>query len=299
MIPIHLNQYLKVLKWLDGEKSFLSNKLIESKSGRILLVQIADVEYQGHRVFSELDRYANFYKKLSMSVFSFPIMGTNAIANIDTYVYSSMQGTVESIRVILLQGRINDAFALLRKYYDSAMINVYSNLYLKNNFSIDNFVVEKIHNWLQGKEKLPEYRIMSKYIRDSERFKQINELLYKDGRYKSLRDRCNDHAHYNFFHNLMLNDNEIYIKNRGKTLDQFTEDVRDIFVLHLAYIFILNEHYMMSSDHLDALECNMEPEDGSQYWVASFIQDIFNTVVTPSRPDITASIKVSSAMHLS
>lgn len=262
-------------------------------------MRVADEEYKKHRVFSELDQYANFYQQLSMSVFSFVTMGTKAIANIDTYVYSSMQGTVESISVILLQGRINDAYALLRKYYDSAIINVYSNLYLKDNFSIDNFVVEKIHNWLQGKEKLPDYRIMSQYIRASERFKQINELLYGDDRYKNLRDRCNDHAHYNFFHNLMLNDNEVYIKSRGKTLERFAEDLRDIFVLHLAYIFILNEYYMMSSDYLDALECNMKPEENSQYWVAQFIQDIFREVVTPCRPDITATIKASSAMQLS
>lgn len=103
-----------------------------------------------------------------MSVFSFASMGTKAFCNIDTYVYSSMQGTVESIKTILLAGRINDAYALLRKYHDSAVINVYSNLYLRNNFSIENFVVEKIHNWLQGKEKLPEYRIMSQYIKTSE-----------------------------------------------------------------------------------------------------------------------------------
>src|SRR3546814_13983086 len=87
-----------------------------------------------------------------MSVFSFATMGTKAIGNIYTYVYSSMQGTVVSMRTILLTGRINDAYALLRKYYDSTVINVYSNLYLKKNFSIENFIVEKINNWIQGKE---------------------------------------------------------------------------------------------------------------------------------------------------
>jgi hypothetical protein len=126
-------------------------------------------------------------------------MGTKAICSIDTYVYSSIQGTVESITAILLAGRINDAYALLRKYYDSAVINVYSNLYLRDNFSIDNFVVEKIHNWLQGKEKLPEYRVMSQYIKVSDTLRPINELLGVDDRYKRLRTRCNDHTHYNFF----------------------------------------------------------------------------------------------------
>jgi hypothetical protein len=139
-------------------------------------VQITDKAYTEHRVFKELDLYANFYQQLATSVIQFVSMGTRAIWNIDIYAYSSMQGTIESIKAILIAGRINDAYALLRKYYDSAIINVYSGLYLKDDFSIENFVVEKINNWLQGKEKLPEYRVMSQYIRASQRLKPINDL---------------------------------------------------------------------------------------------------------------------------
>lgn len=142
---------------------------VEHQSSRALMVQVTDKPFQDHCVFAELQQYMNFYERLAMSVFSFATRGTTAICNIDTYVYSSMQGTVESMRTILLGGRINDAYALLRKYHDSAIINIYSNLYLHDNFSIENFIVEKIYNWLQGKEKLPEYRVMSKYIKDSGR----------------------------------------------------------------------------------------------------------------------------------
>lgn len=262
-------------------------------------MQVTDKAYQEHHVFSELQQYMEFYEQFAMSVFSFATMGTKAICNIDTYVYSSMQGTVESMRTILLTGRINDAYALLRKYYDSAVINVYSNLYLKNNFSIDNFIVENINNWLQGKKKLPEYRVMSQYIRSSEVLKPINDVFGVDDRYKRLRDRCNDHTHYNFYRYAMLNDREINIENRGWWLDRFSADARDIFVLHLGYIFFLNDHYLMSSDHLDALECGIQPEDDSQYWVAPFIQEVFDKVITPRRPDVTATIKNNSSMQIS
>lgn len=91
--------------------------------------------------------------------------GTKAIVNLDTYTYSSIKGTIESIRDILKKGRINDAFALLRKYYDSTMINVYTNLYLEDNFSIKNFIVTQIDNWREGTESIPEYRVISKYIK--------------------------------------------------------------------------------------------------------------------------------------
>jgi hypothetical protein len=55
---------------------------------------------------------------------------------------------------------------------------------------------------------------------------------------------------------------------------------------------------MMSSDYLDALECGMQPEEGSQYWAAPFIQKTFDEVITPRRPDIMAVIKANTAMQL-
>lgn len=88
-------------------------------------MKATDTEYQTHPVFGELDKYADFYESLAKSVFQFATLGTQAICNLDTYIYSSMQGSLESIQNILRAGRINDAYALLRKYYDSAIINVY------------------------------------------------------------------------------------------------------------------------------------------------------------------------------
>lgn len=262
-------------------------------------MQVTDKSYQEHCVFTELQQYIKFYEQFATSVFPFATMGTRAICNIDTYVYASIQGSVDSMRTILLAGRINDAYALLRKYYDSVVINVYSNLYLHDNLNIERFIVEKINNWLQGKEKLPEYRVMMQYIRASKALKPITDIFGIDDRYKRLRDRCNDHTHYNFYEHAMLNDNQIYIKNRGLWLDRFSGDIRDIFILHLGYIFFLDNRYMMSSDYLDALECGMQPEEDSQHWVAPFIQNIFNEVITPIRPDVTSTIKMNSAMQLS
>jgi hypothetical protein len=107
---------------------------------------ITDKEYIEHPVFNQLTKFAEFYKSLAYSIMLFVSMGTHSVINIDTYVYSSMQGTLESICDILYKGHINDAYALLRKFYDAVIINIYTNLYLDENFNIDNFVVEKIEN---------------------------------------------------------------------------------------------------------------------------------------------------------
>lgn len=257
-----------------------------------------DKFYQEHSVFALLLKYAKFYERLSFSIMGFVTPGTMAIINIDTYMYSSIKGTIESIHDILIKGRINDSYALLRKYYDSIMINIYSNLYLNDHYSIDNFIVDKINKWLQGKERLPEFRIMSNYIRSSVKLKEINNILYKDTRYKYIRERCNDHTHYNFYQNLLLNDNEIHIENRLQALSIFSEDLENIFILHISYLFYLNGHYMMSSDYVDSLDCGLTPEDGSQYYVAPFIQEIFDDEIKKKRSDLATEIKSKTCMQL-
>ena len=225
-------------------------------------------------------------------------MGTRSILNIDTYVYSSIQGTLESIKDILIKGRINDAYALLRKYYDAAIINIYTNLFLDDNFSIENFMVEKIDNWLKGKEQLPDIRGMNNYIQKSAKVENIYKLLNKDKRYSEIRTRCNNHTHYNFFQNLLLNDSEIYLENRILYLTRFSKDLENIFILHLSYLFYLKEHYMMSSDYIDCLDCGVTPDPDSLYLVAPFIQEIFDGVIKKNRMDLAIEIKGKTAMRL-
>ena len=260
-------------------------------------------KYLEHRVFGQLADYANFYRFLSGSIMDWISQGTSAVINIDTYVFSSMQGTLESIHDILYKGRINDSYALLRKYYDSTIINIYSNLYLNDNFSIDNFTVEKINNWIKGKETIPGFGTMSEYIINSKKVAEVTQLIYCNGQFKgssfeSLRQRCNDHTHYLYYHNLLSNDNEVYLHNRLATLDSFSKDLQDIFIMHLSYLFYQNDHYMMSSDYIDSLDCGLVPEEDSQYWVAPVIQNIFDKVIKANRPDIAHIIKIKTAMKL-
>lgn len=259
---------------------------------------IAGQEYQQHPVFERLKQFADFYESLSDNAFRFISSGTTTPFNLDTYVFTSMAGTLESIHDILIKGRINDAFALLRKYYDSAIINAYCTLYLEDNCSLENFIVTKIDNWLKGTEQLPEFRVMSNYIRSSEKLRPINDLLYRDDRYKKLRDRGNDHTHYNFYHNVLYNDNKVHLPSRIKLLDRLSMDALNIFVLHFAYIFYLRDHYMASTDYVDALDCDMQPEPGSQYWVANFVQSTFDEVIKKHRADIAGEILAKTGMEL-
>lgn len=269
----------------------------ESKKPNPLLM-VTDADYQGHVVFSELDYLISFYEQLAISVFSWHSRGTRSLCGTDSYVFSSIQGTLTSIQLVLRDGRINDAYALFRKYLDSVAINIYANLYLDEKYSIENLIVEQIDNWMTGKEGLPPFREISEYIKNSRVVKHITDVIQSDDRYKRIRQRGNDHTHYNFFGTLLLNDKDLSIPGRAKALDNIIVDLRDTFIFHIAYIFSIREIYMMASDHLDSLESGLEPDPDSQYWVAPFIQEAFDKLITVHRPDITNAIKSSISMQL-
>ncbi|MCF7913504.1 MAG: hypothetical protein K9M99_13350 [Candidatus Cloacimonetes bacterium] len=254
-------------------------------------------EYLENKVFDILDDIIGFYDDLSFNAFGFLSKGVQGVAFIDTYFYSSIQGTLDSINLILKQGRINDSFALLRKYYDSCIINIYIILYSDENCSSEHLIVEEINNWVKGRSQLPSFGIMRDYIKNSQELKDFSKLLNKDNIYKIIKDRCNDHVHYNYYQYALLNDNNIH-QERMKPLNDFTHDLERIFVLHLSYIFNLCNHYIMSSNYRDCMDCGIKPPEGCEYWVAPFVQEIFDKYVKRVRPDIAEYIKKHTEMEL-
>lgn len=250
-----------------------------------------------HPVFPLLEQIADFYDSLSYTTMHWVTFGSRAI-NFDTYIYGSIKGTVNSMKLVLTYGKVNDAYALLRKYHDSCIINAYAIAFLDEHASIDNFIVEKIDNWLTGSEKLPDFKILKQYLEGYAKLEGINVLLGNDDRYKKIRSRCNDHMHYNFFQCMMVNDKDVYINSRTTYLDQLALDLKDLFIQHLAYVFTLNEHYMASTEYIEALDAGIEPEEGSQYFVAPFVQKAFDEIIKPIRQDIVNEIKLQSVMKL-
>ena len=193
-----------------------------------------DPAYRSHAVFAALERYAEFYERLSDSIMGFVSPGTGAFVNIDTNLYQAMGGTLNSIRVILGEGRINDAYALVRKYFDSVTLSLYVGLYLNDRRDETAAAENEVKAWLRGTIPLPEYKAMKAYVVRAARLAPVIGMLLKsDDRYKGIRDRSNGHMHFNDFQFVLLNDKDVYV-DRHPVLDRIESDVADLFVLHLA-----------------------------------------------------------------
>lgn len=261
-----------------------------------------ETNYTDHNVFDQLQKLKVFYEYLSFSISGSITTGVS-IVNIDTFILSSMNGTIESIIDILRKGKINDSYALLRKLYDLVILNIYTNLYLEENISMDNFFSNDINKWVKGKKKAPSFKMMSDYIIKSKKLKEITFLIYKNGTYKgsvfdSIRQRCNEHTHYVFFQNMLSNIYKPYKTDIIDNINKFSTDLTDIFILHFSYLFTIKQHYMMSSDYMDYMDLNISPPDNSQYMVSKFVQDIFDSIIKVNRPDIASILIKTTSMDL-
>ena len=119
-----------------------------------------------HSCFKLLDECIKFYGRLSYSTFRFITggfsIGTGMLFNLDSDIFLSISGSMKSIKRNLYTGQLNDVYALIRKYYDVIIINIYEIVLLKNEFSSEKYIVGKIDKWVKGKEKLPRNKEMKK-----------------------------------------------------------------------------------------------------------------------------------------
>ena len=243
---------------------------------------------------NSLDLWIEFYNDISISCFSFSPKRIGSVVNIDTYCFKSISCSLSSIRDVLTNSRINDAYTLLRKYLDSVTINMYEMLYLEEHD--EEFTVDKIDKWVKGMDRLPTIKEMTRYIVNSAQVKCVNEMFKVREVLIPIRERCNDYTHYNFFRTMLHNDKDLYLPNRLGLLDLFYSDLDAIFTYHLMMLFCVRPYYFSSSDYLDALELGLEPKEGDQYLLAPYAQKIFDEVLGAKYPEIATYIKANSSM---
>jgi hypothetical protein len=162
---------------------------------------------------------------------------------------------------------------------------------------VENFVVEKINDWLQNKEKLPRFGEMQQYIEKSATLSKMNQLLSKDDRYKKSGKRATIICTIIFYY-LMLNDKELHLGGRVAELSKLEEVLTDIFILYAIYMFTIKPCFITSSDYIDSLEASLEPVEGSQYFVSPFVQEIFDDIINIRRPDLAQELRSTTFIQL-
>lgn len=239
--------------------------------------------YLKHKVFEDLKYMMKFYDSISTSCYCFATTGTHGIINYASYVYQAIEGTLDSITILLESGRINDAYTLIRKLFDDILLDIYIDVLLKDKFCIEYIFVQEVNEWIQGKLHIPGTKKILQCLKESQRTKDLYPLFGWNTYLKKNRELLDDSVHSNRFQLLLLNCNTVYIDCREQHLNNCEVMLNQLFLIHLSFIFHLNSHYLMASDYMDYLGMGETPPDGRENWIAPFAQNAFDKIIRPHK----------------
>lgn len=227
----------------------------------------------------------------------------------------SAMNTIVTIDFCCYRGAYSDAYALIRKYRDDLMqylfiLNVIKNIRglsekeLKD-ISLDTeaffrMVELNFQILVSGKQKSDAELAMESWMYndlESADNSKLRRDFFDTSKYKRYLISANDSVDYimkNFLNSVWkeedrklnnyvhtngmryLTDNYVYKpkkEQRDKELIKTLQNITDIFLSLLAVIDSVKMH---SSDYLDAMEMDMQPTEGSQYWVCPCIVEYMN-----------------------
>lgn len=112
---------------------------------------IIDKNLKKHTCFQLIDECIGFYKDLSHSALGFlTYYELGVIYNLDSDIFLSISNSLKSIKQILSSGQVNDAYALIRKFYDVIIINTYEIIILKDEMNSKKFNIERVNRWFSS-----------------------------------------------------------------------------------------------------------------------------------------------------
>ena len=107
--------------------------------------QVENEAYQNHQVFELIDHMMDYYEGLWDTSFYFIPHGTTTIGNYASNIFLSIRTTLESIKMLLKEGHITDAFVLIRKLFDTVVVEIYLNVVREDKYDwMKSLVVEDL-----------------------------------------------------------------------------------------------------------------------------------------------------------
>lgn len=251
--------------------------------------------YDEHKLFSRLDEISGFYHHIDYSSFGFVDgLCTEYLGNFHGAIYKGIEGTIESMKLLFQNGRINDGFTLMRKYSDAIVIDTYAAIVLNDietNFDVETWW-DKISNnivkkWVESQSAILPRNPGKELKKILNTFPKVSEILkldpkIKDSLYEKIREICNDNVHYNGFRNFLYNDINVLKFNHKSALvllDNAYVCITFLVSLHFSFTYELHPEYFSSSDYADYLMMGMRPPEDSQYWVAPVLNTFFSDVI--------------------
>lgn len=213
--------------------------------------------------------------------FSFLILGRdNIICRNHAFslqrILISSQATLGNIIECCKCFCLADAYTLLRKYRDDLFFCLYLVTYdtnAKRGESKHTKKMEKnIEQWCQNTlNNLNINEVLttigtSKWLQEAVRQYDLQKSFGRIG------GQLNNYVHGNGFSFYNTNAHSFNKESIEEQLNEIVSMARYITTTFVFLLTLCSPHYIMSTDYIDHLEFWQTPPDGSQYWVAPFVE---------------------------
>ena len=109
--------------------------------------------------------------------------------------------------------------------------------------------------------------------------------------WETLRKRLNGYVHNNGTSFASHNAISAFHKNLAVHLKNINIRTSYISSLFVVLLFMIEASLFSSTDYIDHLDCDMQPPENSQYFIASFVQDFIDKKVAKIHPELKQYLK--------
>ena len=279
----------------------------------------------------EIDYLIEFFKRFAELIFYngriISFFTDKNIFYLNTYLIDSSAQTLRSIKLCCSIGSFSDANTLIRKLRDDLIQYVYILTIINTrkpfieddlkNLKIDNpeefanaFSDIRINNVLTDDEKALsawfsntisdlekpikrklEFENYMKTLKQNSNIAQVLEEYNLQNYWEVLRSRLNDYVHNNgvkFAAQNSIRKNDKNLEIHLKNINVRTSYISSFFIIVL---LMVDSSLISSTDYIDHLDCNLEPPENSQYFIAGFIQDFIDIKVNKLHPELKQYLK--------
>ena len=266
------------------------------------------LDYYSHPIFELLKDLQSFYDFLSYRSCDYfkGILLTGKI--VSSSIFESIAATIESIYILTYIGHLNDAFSLIRKLEDALFLSLFIGCEIDEaelkiactSISIREIIVNnKVAKWCKTGGKL--YNNLEDLLKKIHIDAELRSLLNldsqeKNSKNKEERQKCNDNVHYNSLRTFEINNNNC--RDKSIYLNQLFNIVVRLLTENFSLLYCIHPEYYSSEDYGFSLDEGDIPEEGSQYWVASIVQDVFDKYIKPYDKSIADYLINKDLMNL-
>ena len=147
------------------------------------------------------------------------VLSIHNIGNYAANIYMSICSTLKSIKMLLKEGHIMDAFVLIRKLFDTMLVEIYLNVVREDKFDwMESLVVKDVDEWLRTQHWIPRTDKILEVLKESKTTKDLYPWFGWDTYLKTNRSHLDNHVHASSYYSILLNCPELYLKDREKQL---------------------------------------------------------------------------------